>query len=103
MDILVVEDNAEIRDALVALLRDEGYQAAGASNGKEALELLTAMARPPSLILLDLMMPGMDGAAFRKQQQQDPRFALIPTVVVTADRNGRGKISGTEAYLSKPF
>src|SRR5207244_10672732 len=64
--VLVVEDDFDLRDALVPILEYEGHRVVSAANGKEALERLQTMP-PPSLILLDLMMPVMDGEQFRAQ------------------------------------
>jgi CheY-like chemotaxis protein len=81
--ILVVEDDEDAREAMVALLQLKGYRAVPAGNGKEALDYLQR-APVPDLILLDLWMPVMDGWEFRHQQKQDPRLATVPVVVVTA-------------------
>jgi CheY-like chemotaxis protein len=80
--VMVVDDDDEIRDALGSLLELEGYEVMSASNGREALELLEA--KKPDVILLDLMMPVMDGWTFRASQKSDPRFADVPVVVLTA-------------------
>lgn len=81
--ILVVEDDEDAREAMVALLQMKGYRAVPAGNGKEALDYLH-QAPVPDLILLDLWMPVMDGWEFRQQQKLDPRLAAVPVVVVTA-------------------
>src|SRR5690349_23695253 len=81
--VLVVEDDFDLRDALVPILEYEGHRVVSAANGKEALERLRTMP-PPSLILLDLMMPVMDGEQFRAQQLRDPALASIPVVIVSA-------------------
>jgi len=80
---LVVDDDADIRDALCELLEDEGYRAVSAANGQEALTYLKS-SELPCVILLDLMMPVMDGWEFRRRQQCDPKLAQVPVVVVTA-------------------
>jgi CheY-like chemotaxis protein len=82
-DVLVVEDDADIRDAMVGILESEGYQVSAASHGAEALAQLQAGNRP-CLILLDLMMPIMDGWAFCREKAKDPEYASIPIVVVSA-------------------
>lgn len=82
--ILIVEDDEEIRLALTDVLEDHGFQAVTAVNGKAALELLGNSLRHPDLILLDLMMPVMDGATFRENQLKNPRLADIPVVVISA-------------------
>ena len=81
--ILVVDDDAAVRDALVMLLSDEGYEARGAHDGVEALRVLRNGFRA-SLVVLDMMMPKMDGWDFRLAQRRDPELADIPIVVLTA-------------------
>ena len=102
--ILVVEDDLDVREGLVQVLQFEGYQAIGAENGLEALEHLRRSPRP-DLILLDLMMPVMDGWQFRDAQRQDPSFARIPVVVISAGGRVEQKASalGADAYLLKPI
>ena len=81
--ILVVEDDEDAREAMVALLQMKGYRAVPAGNGQEALDYLHK-APIPDLIILDLWMPVMDGWQFRSEQVRDPRLANIPVIVVTA-------------------
>lgn len=81
--VLVVDDDAAMRDALVTLLRNEGYEARGAPDGVEALRVLRDGFRA-SLVILDMMMPKMDGWDFRVAQRRDPALADIPVVVLTA-------------------
>jgi CheY-like chemotaxis protein len=81
--ILVVDDDHAIRESLSELLEDEGYHVAKATNGQEALEVL-ARVGPPCVILLDLMMPVMDGYEFMGRKTADPALASIPVVVITA-------------------
>lgn len=102
--ILVVEDDAEIRELLAEMLVDAGYAVAEAANGQEALDYLRRGDGAPSLILLDLMMPVMDGWRFREEQSQDPSLAEIPVVVVSADGNVPQKASalGAAGYIQKP-
>ncbi|HXU70556.1 MAG TPA: response regulator [Polyangia bacterium] len=83
MSILVIEDDEGVRESLVAILRDEGYAAETAANGAAALRRLAQ--RPlPTLILLDLMMPKMDGVDFRSHQLADPELRKIPVVIISA-------------------
>jgi CheY-like chemotaxis protein len=101
--ILIVEDDADLRDSLADLLTEEGYQVAGASNGQEALDYLRHAA-PPCLILLDLMMPVMNGWEFCEQQQKDPALSTIPVAVVSGVRNAlnrRATLNAVE-YFQKP-
>ena len=81
--ILVVEDDEDAREAMVALLQMKGYRAVPAGNGREALDYLD-QAPPPDLIILDLWMPVMDGWQFRSEQMKNPRLADIPVIVVSA-------------------
>jgi CheY-like chemotaxis protein len=102
-NILVVEDDESIRETMLMMLELEGYTARGAANGREALKLLRQM-EPPCLILLDLMMPVMDGWQFRQEQVRDPELASIPVVIVSALASIREKVAGLNAagYLQKP-
>ena len=83
VDVLVVEDDASNREVIMEVLLAEGYSVAGAEDGADALRWL-ADRPPPSLILLDLMMPVMNGWEFRSAQRADPRIAAIPVVLVSA-------------------
>ena len=80
----MVDDDPDIRDSLREVLEDEGYEVACVGNGREALDHLKATKPQPCVILLDLMMPVMDGWQFRKEQKQDADIADIPLVVITA-------------------
>ncbi len=86
--VLVVDDDADIRDALLDLLGSEGYAAVGMSNGQEALDWLRNQGKP-CVILLDWMMPVMDGETFLLEQERDPAIAQIPVVIITASGNTR--------------
>lgn len=81
--VMLVEDDDDVRVALAGVLQDEGFTVDEARHGREALERL-GRSELPSLILLDLMMPVMDGWAFRAAQRADTRLAKIPVVVLTA-------------------
>jgi CheY-like chemotaxis protein len=102
--VLIIEDDLDIRDALGQILEEEGYSVATAANGREALQRLRS-GPPPRLILLDLMMPVMNGWQFRAEQKQDPALAEIPVVVISADTNIRDKASqlGVNEYFRKPI
>lgn len=82
--VLVVEDDLDIRESLLDALEDHGVSARGAANGRDALVLLEKTTELPCLILLDLMMPVMDGRAFRRAQVENDRLADIPVVVLSA-------------------
>jgi CheY-like chemotaxis protein len=105
--ILVVDDDTGLRDALAELLRENGFEVSCAADGSEALGRLgDADAPPPSLILLDLTMPVMDGWTFRAAQRSDPRLADIPTVVLSATLGVDARALETlapAAALAKPF
>jgi CheY-like chemotaxis protein len=81
--VLVVEDDGDVREALVFLLEQENMHAVGATDGQDALEKIQA-GFDPDLILLDLMMPVMDGVRFLQIRIEDPRLKAIPVVVVSA-------------------
>lgn len=101
--ILVVEDDTSIRELLVELLESEGYQVASAINGLEGLKYLQSSGNP-DLILIDLMMPVMDGYSFRTEQLKNPEWSKIPTVVMSAEANAKEKMKNFSitAFLSKP-
>jgi CheY-like chemotaxis protein len=102
--ILIVEDDHAVRSALETILEEEGHTVVPAPNGAEGLRLLREHGREIHLILLDLMMPVMDGRQFRKEQQADPVLADIPVVLLTAHRDRpRDKMMGTLSYLRKPL
>ena len=101
--ILIVEDDNSIRELLVELLQGEGYQVVSAVNGLEGLKCLEAQTAF-DLILIDLMMPVMDGYTFRTEQMKHPKWSRIPVVVMSAEANAREKMKnyGVTAFLSKP-
>src|SRR5579862_1066400 len=99
--LLVVEDDADIREALDGLLSMEGFRVSGCSNGREALDWLRNSPKP-DLILLDLMMPVMDGWQFRVAQKEDPELAHIPVLALSADSTAKAAAIDAEAYLKKP-
>jgi CheY-like chemotaxis protein len=101
--ILIVEDDWDIRDVLTQVLEYEGYEVDTAGNGREAIEYLETHPRP-GLILLDLMMPVMDGWQFRAEQQQRSDWSTIPVVILSADGNAYQKAATIRAagYLKKP-
>ena len=82
--ILVVDDEPSARNALARLLRHEGYEVVGAENGREALDVLGAASPSPDLILLDLMMPELDGLELLEILHEHPQWKALPVVVLTA-------------------
>lgn len=103
-NVLVVDDDAEIREVLVELLEERGYRTVAASNGKQALDALHS-GTCPELILLDMMMPVMDGAEFRAKQQAEPAIAEIPVVLISAHEDLRKRVVELKANaaLQKPI
>ncbi len=101
--ILVVDDDAAIRDMLETLLEEEGYAVVLARHGQDALELLKTV--KPALILLDLMMPVMDGWQFLDNLSRNPALQGLPVVLLSASRSvGEAtKQAQVKAYLPKPF
>jgi DNA-binding response OmpR family regulator len=102
--ILIVEDDFDIREALTQILEEEGYAVRGAANGREALDVATADS-PPSLIVLDLMMPVMNGWQFRAEQLKNARLAAVPVLVISADPHLQSKAAslGVAGLLKKPI
>lgn len=100
VDILLVEDDGDLREAMLDTLEDAGYTVFSAPNGQEALSWLREAEHLPSLILLDLMMPVMDGWQFREAQRADPRVSNVPVVVLSA-MGSQPAIDATD-YLRKP-
>jgi CheY-like chemotaxis protein len=101
--ILVIDDDADVCQALADILQSEGYSVSSAPDGMEALRYLRSHGAP-NLILLDLMMPVMNGWQFLTEQSRDPALANIPVVVLSAvsrDPNGLVSIDHL-AFLKKP-
>jgi CheY-like chemotaxis protein len=103
-NVLIVEDDFDIRDLLVFVLNTNGYRATGVSNGQEAMKHLR-QGRETGLILLDLMMPIMDGWEFRQAQQGDPALGTIPVVLLSATDEVGDQVCELQAasYLRKPI
>lgn len=99
MIVLVVDDETDIRQALAEVLSSEGFQVVAASDGVEALE--QARAYHPQLVLLDLMMPRMNGWEFRQAQKCDPEVSAIPVVIISA--LAPDGPCDAEGYIEKPF
>lgn len=103
--VLLIDDDEGIRDALGELLRDEGFVVETAANGLEAMQWL-AERRPASCVLvLDLMMPVMDGTEFLERKQADPLVSSYPVVIITASARARhvARTPDVRACLSKPI
>jgi two-component system, chemotaxis family, chemotaxis protein CheY len=102
--VLVVDDDPEMRELLRVALMPEGYEVAAAPNGREALHYLRSNA-DACIILLDLMLPVMDGAHFRTAQLRDRSLAWIPLIVMSAavDADRRARELGARRLLRKPL
>ena len=101
--ILIVDDDDDVRNAVAEVLEDGNYHALRAANGVAALEQLRTAAPRPCVILLDMMMPVMDGNEFRARQQSDESLREIPVVVLTAHAEAK-RSAGMQpaAFLKKP-
>ncbi len=100
--VLIVEDDEDLREMMAQMLALEGFQTAAVANGRDALDYLHA-ADQPDLILLDLMMPVMDGWEFRRQQRADPALAKVPVIVLSALDPARTASVDATACLEKPL
>lgn len=99
--ILIIEDDLAIREALAQLLQFEGYEVREANNGQEGLDLLPTL-KDPCLVLLDLMMPVMDGWEFLSKKQNDSAIAAVPVLVVSAVEEA-GITTGSVGIIKKPI
>ena len=108
-NVLIVEDDPDVREMLAALLVTEGFHAVAAEDGLEALHLLRAVRHRapqiPCLILLDLMMPRLSGNEFRRAQLGDPTVAAVPVAIMSGavDIEQRAQALGAVATLAKPI
>jgi CheY-like chemotaxis protein len=100
--VLLVEDDHDVRESMAEALEDAHYRVLQAPNGAAALEQLRRGEPLPNLILLDLMMPIMDGWQFREAQLNDKSYADIPVVVVSATARIEKPLDGISAFLKKP-
>jgi two-component system, chemotaxis family, chemotaxis protein CheY len=100
--VLVVDDDPDILDAICDILEGEGYRVARARHGREALDRVEE--ERPAIILLDLMMPVMDGPAFAHALRERRHDDRIPIVVISADGNPQKAAAlGAQGFLAKPF
>ena len=102
--VLVVDDDPDIRETMIEVLEEAGYEAVGAADGFEALAQLRDPEDRWCVVLLDLMMPNMDGRTFRSEQLQDPGIAPIPVVIVSAmsDVDEAAEELKVSAHVNKP-
>jgi len=100
--VLVVDDDPDILEAICDILGNEGYRIARARHGLEALERLKE--ERPAVILLDLMMPVMDGVAFADALREQETESPIPIIVISADSSPERAVAvGARGFLAKPF
>jgi CheY-like chemotaxis protein len=103
--VLVVEDSNAAREVVMRILEREGYDVIGACNGLEALDQLHSRAQIPDLLLLDVMMPEMDGLALLQKLRHEPQYKEMPVILLTAlsdeGRINRARELGVREYLVK--
>lgn len=101
--VLVVDDEFGVAEVLEAVLQDEGLRVVTAVNGRQGLE--RAAEAQPDLIMLDVMMPIMGGAAMLAALRADPRFGRVPVILMSSleEATARETCSGFQAFLRKPF
>lgn len=103
--LMIVDDSMDIRTLITYYFSKQGYTVLSAQNGLEALNLLKEAEVLPSLILLDLMMPVMDGVDFKREQKKETNISKIPVVVLSADIHIENKTKDMEVqgFLKKPI
>jgi CheY-like chemotaxis protein len=102
--VLVVDDDVDIREIVAEVLGEVGFDVTTAANGREALAVVRDTRVRPSVILLDLMMPIMDGYGFLEERSLDPALASIPIAIVTAGHGvDRARIGNGIPIITKPF
>lgn len=102
--VLLVDDDLDIRETLADILQHRGFDVITAANGCEALKVLRRLAFPPSAILLDLMMPVMDGYGFLEEHKKDPSLASIPIAIITAGHGvDRSRLGNDAPIVPKPI
>lgn len=103
--VLCIDDEALMRQLVTDVLQQHGFQVSLAPSGKDGLE--SARRRPPDLIVLDIMMPGMDGFEVCQEIRRDPRLQRIPVIMLTAmdstKLNEQAFAAGAEVCMTKPF
>ncbi|MCX7655847.1 MAG: response regulator [Treponemataceae bacterium] len=104
--ILIVDDSTAIRQSIVYILQQDGYEIAEAVDGLEGLSVLEKMDRV-DLVITDINMPNMDGITLIKKIRQHERFKFLPIIVLTTESQGskmnEGKEAGATGWIVKPF
>jgi two-component system chemotaxis response regulator CheY len=102
--VFLIEDDPDIRDALSQILGLEGFAVQAAENGQEGLNQLRSMPTTPDMILLDIMMPVMDGYQFLEERQRDPGIRKIPVLILTANQSSDNtRLVDIQGFLRKPL
>src|SRR5262245_33836382 len=99
--ILLVDDSADLRELMAAVLTADGHEVIEAANGQEAYDLLR-VGHQPALILLDLMMPVLSGAELIELLQSDGKLALLPVVIISAFADDGPAVVGVKRFVCKP-
>lgn len=101
--VMIMDDDVDIRLTLADILEDEGYSVTSASDGLEGIHAINSMTHPPGLIILDLMMPNMNGHEFLKVRAENDKLALIPVAYFSADTeiHSKSQEAGVES-IRKP-
>ncbi len=99
--ILVVDDDPDVREVIALLLEDEGYEVSSCGDGTRAWELMRADPHP-DLVILDLMLPRMDGWELRSRQRADSALSKIPVIAISADNSSKASAISADAFLPKP-
>ena len=102
--ILIVDDDLDIRELLAETLEERGFDVVTAANGLEAISVVRNMTTPPSIILLDLMMPVLDGYGFLEERAKDAALASIPVAVISAGHGlDPSRLSNAARIIPKPI
>jgi len=99
--ILIVDDDRDLREALAETLEDAGYEVVAAVDGQEGLRQMRAFR--PSVVILDLVMPNMDGWQFRLEQKHDPTLCTTPVIAISASHTAAAAAIDADLFLEKPF
>jgi CheY-like chemotaxis protein len=101
--LLVVDDDADLRDAISEVLRDAGYEVIVATHGRHALQVLAQSDPLPGLVLLDMMMPVLDGEGFLAEVRDHSQWGTIPVLVFSASARPDLKALGAKGWIRKPI